>query len=165
MLSKRDRKDKLKALEAAYPNIARSEGKAHLVVIHETGLIAAKKAEDFFIPVGGQVVRLSFPVIRANSSPSSRGTGITINGQYTEAPDFIQNMDSIASQTLEDRRLRLLLKQGARLLLRVRSQSRRDKNLALLEALQQTSLRRLQKLQTRVGGLSFRVNSTFLFTR
>jgi hypothetical protein len=63
------------------------------------------------------VIRFSFPVIRKRSHVYWGGTGFLVDkqGAFVGA-DNVQDMDAIARQTLEDRRLRLVAKQGARLL-------------------------------------------------
>lgn len=118
VLEKRKRTAKLKELDSAYPNIAEDKGVAHIAVIHELGTIASKQAEEFLIPIGSQIIRISFPVIRPNRSPEPNGIAVIINGKNDSQPYLAQNMDSIASETLEDRRLRMILKQGARLLVK-----------------------------------------------
>ncbi len=123
LYKKRARKDRLKELEKRWK--AETEAAARLqeklpasgeiVVIHEVGQIAFKETSEHLIPFGRQVIRLSFPVIRRQSGPAGGRTGMLINGEFTRS-DWTQDMDAIAAQTLEDRRLRLVAKQGARLL-------------------------------------------------
>jgi hypothetical protein len=91
-----------------------------VVVIHELGHIAIKSTEEFIIPIGGQVVRFSFPVIRKRDWGGYGATGVSLtqgeSGGKFHAGSLVQDLDAIARQTLEDRRSRYILKQGARLL-------------------------------------------------
>ncbi len=121
---KRSRTSEITAIEKKYPASAKKvrakveklQSEGELIVIHEVGLITYKTTEEFLIPIGRQVVRLSFPVIKNRRSYASEATGIEV---LKEAPYVaganVQNMNSIASFTLEDKRLRLIAKQGARL--------------------------------------------------
>ncbi len=87
-----------------------------VVVFHEVGSVAVKEAKDFVIPFGKQVIRLSFPVIKPRIfRHEEQSVGVRTNGKAFHS-ELLQNMDQIASKTLDDRRLRLVLKQGARLL-------------------------------------------------
>jgi len=124
MLVKRNRKDRVAALSKSFPKMVERAEKelkstpsaGQLVVVHETGRIAIKETFEHLIPFGRQVVRLSFPVIRRDGGVSEGGrSGVTINGRFT-ASENVQDMDAIASQSLEDRRGRLVAKQAARLL-------------------------------------------------
>jgi hypothetical protein len=110
-------------LEKTYPAVVRDSKKelageyGELVVIHEIGNIAIKKNEEFALPIGRQIVRFSFPVIRKDSYRRAYGnTGVRVEGVGSFTSENLQDMDAIASQTLTDRRGRLLLKGGARLL-------------------------------------------------
>lgn len=89
-----------------------------LVVIHEIGNIAIKKAKEFIFPFGKQVIRFSFPYISRERHQSWGETGVRVlGGPFTKASN-VADMNGIAYQCLEDRRGRMLLKGGARLLLK-----------------------------------------------
>jgi hypothetical protein len=89
-----------------------------VIVIHEVHTIAYKVAKDFFIPFGKQLVRLSFPSITPKYYGEGNLNGVQLAGEAGrfESAELVQNMDQIASKTLDDRRLRLVIKQGARLI-------------------------------------------------
>lgn len=125
LLQRRSRSDRMAALEKGYPKLvqqAKAEQQAVLemgevVVVHEVGSIAVKSAEEFVVPFGRQVVRFSFPVIRSGGRSYSGQTGFTDDktGKYVGGSN-VQDMDAIARLSLDDRRGRLIVKQGARLL-------------------------------------------------
>lgn len=94
----------------------RDPGAGELIVIHEVGLIAHKTTAEFVVPIGGQVVRFSFPVIRRRDVYLGQtGVDMLHEGGFVSASN-LQDMQSIASFTLEDKRLRMIVKQGVRLL-------------------------------------------------
>jgi len=130
LLSERDRGDRIAKLTKSFPKaVAEAKSEAAevraggaVVVLHELGHIATKSTEEFVIPIGGQVVRFSFPVIRDGSWGGYGPTGLSVSprggassGTF-EAGTIVQNLNTIARRTLEDRRGRYILKQGARLL-------------------------------------------------
>lgn len=91
---------------------------AEVVVIHQFGRIASKEARDFLFPIGKQLVRFSFPVVVANSTPYGR-SGVIVKrkghaARFIAAEQMI-NLDQVARVALEDRRLRLTAKQVVRL--------------------------------------------------
>ena len=124
LCAQRGRTDKMRQLEQKYPK-AVAEAKADLaspnagevIVVHEIGHIAVKKAQDFIFPFGKQVIRFSYPVIPDTHHPIYGRTGITdeSTGRY-HAGDNTEDMDAIAHWTLEDKRARMLLKESARLI-------------------------------------------------
>ncbi|NRA64967.1 MAG: hypothetical protein HRU19_10835 [Pseudobacteriovorax sp.] len=123
LYKKRGRNDDLKRLKANFPRILGAtrplpRGKGEIVVIHTAGNIATKMREEFVLPIGKEIVRFSFPIIRPKSTYAFGKTGITVEGNKFSPADLSQNLDQIASKTLEDRRLRLTLKAGARLILK-----------------------------------------------
>lgn len=126
-LKKRSRSDDLKlllakhgdAIKAYESELAQKKNNGEVLVFHELGTIAVKQANDFYIPFGGQVVRLSFPIVRPRSYSDTGGITVKVNGSPSRSePELVQNLDTIAARTLDDRRLRLVLKQGARLLVK-----------------------------------------------
>ena len=90
---------------------------AQVVVIHQLGRIAVKEAEEFMLPIGKQLVRISFPVIVVGPRNFGR-TGVTIGSptkRFINAQQMV-NLDQIAKISLEDRRARLTTKQVTRLI-------------------------------------------------
>lgn len=119
---KRSRSDLLKDLRERFPElVAKAESLpkgGDLVVVHEAGNIATKAAKEFVLPISGQVVRFSFPVIEKQKvSWQNTVNGVTADGQYIDAFN-VANMNGIAHHCLEDRRGRLILKSAARLLVK-----------------------------------------------
>lgn len=129
---KRDRQSDAKVLEKTYPKLtARSQKRfdkekkskksyGEIIVVHEMGNIAYKTAQEFIFPIGGQIVRFSFPVISGTSGFGYSGkTGFTvIASKKTIKADIVQDMTEIARVTLEERRARMVAKQTARLILK-----------------------------------------------
>jgi len=121
LLLKRNRPDEAKDLKKQYqlqgPKLDPKDSLAEIIVLHELGEIASKERSEFTIPIGSEIVRFSFPVIRRVKSNYGR-TGITIDEDRSEPADLAQNFDMIARETLEDRRGRILAKSLARLVLK-----------------------------------------------
>lgn len=127
MLIKRNRSDRIAVLEKKYPAVLKEQiaaGKnggdddyGEVAVIHEIGHIAVKVPEEFVMPFGKQVIRFSWPVIRrSNDASILRDSGVEVEGRSIVMADNVQDMDAIAAVSLEDRRLRMVAKQAARLL-------------------------------------------------
>jgi hypothetical protein len=119
LLKRRKRKDEYLALSKQYSlkdidDASDSVGFGEVAVVHEVGHIATKSANEFLFGVGSQAVRFSFPYIAYRSNSFGK-TGIEVNGNFISG-EMAQNFDAIAAVTLEDRRTRMLVKQGARLL-------------------------------------------------
>lgn len=104
-----------------------------VAVIHEVGLIAHKENEEFMFPIGGQLVRFSFPNIIYRRFSMGR-TGVEVGKDFENA-EVVQNMDAIASKTLEDRRGRMIVKHGARLLVKGQLAEQARQNLGPLAGL------------------------------
>ncbi|MGE0172866.1 MAG: COG3014 family protein [Oligoflexales bacterium] len=102
-----------------------------LVVIHEVDTISVKTNEEFVLPISNQVVRFSFPVIRSKSKSYYGRTGIA-DGEKFHSGELVQFMDEIASGTLQDKRLRMMAKQGARLLLKGQITRQANENFGVL---------------------------------
>jgi len=125
LLEKRGRRSQLTELSKAYSKLLEKnkdwelkKNHGEVVVFHEVGSVAVKEAKDFVIPFGKQIIRLSFPTIRPRIfNAEERSIGVQVNGKSYNA-ELAQNMDQIASKTLDDRRMRMVLKQGARLLVK-----------------------------------------------
>lgn len=126
LLKRRNRSDRLNQLEKDFPSIIAKAKKTdaeldgavgEVLVVHEVGNIATKSTEEFVLPVGSQIVRFSFPIIRKTESTLGwRETGVRISGASFHPAENTANMDEIARVTLDDRRGRLVAKQMARLL-------------------------------------------------
>ena len=86
-------------------------------MFHQLGNVAPKRSKDFVWTMGDQVVRFSFPVIYPKRSYRFARTGVKVKSKLALA-EIAQNYDYIAEKTLEDKRGRMLLKAGARLLLK-----------------------------------------------
>ncbi len=125
LLIKRNRADEARILREKYRlsdlekdgKDRSKDTKGEVVVLHEQGLIARKERTEFVLPIANQVIRFSFPVIKPRR-PSFGRTGVSAEGIGQTTAELSQNMDIIASHTLEDRRLRLVAKSAARLLLK-----------------------------------------------
>ncbi|RYZ52135.1 MAG: hypothetical protein EOP07_20065, partial [Proteobacteria bacterium] len=103
----RNRKDEASRLAEAYKGLNLSDMKkdtASIAVIHEVGIINEKKQQSFLLPLG-EVIRISFPVIR-KQSVAVRQTGFRLNEGLFSPGELAQNFNSIAYESLEDRRLR-----------------------------------------------------------
>lgn len=122
---KRNRTQEMTALEKQFPNVTKKARSnldkdrdyGELIVIHEVGTIAYKTTEEFALPIGRQIIRFSFPVIRNRKAYHSvHDNGIEVLKETSFIPaSNVQNMNAIASFTLEDKRFRMVAKQGARL--------------------------------------------------
>lgn len=125
LYSMRDRTDRMKQLEKEYPRLiqsVRSEKNAssmgEILVLHDVGQIAHKVGQDFFLPIGRQVMRISFPVI-SESYSATGPNGFTLNptGKYYSAEN-LADMNKIAKWCLEDRRVRMFAKTTGRLIVK-----------------------------------------------
>ncbi len=104
-------------------------------MIHEYGHIAVKTAKNFIFPFGKQIIRYSWPTIDKRWRPPLSGSGFQIEkGPYVEGTN-VQDMDAIARFTLEDKRGRMLLKGGARLLAKGQITEQAYKNFGLVGGL------------------------------
>jgi len=135
LLLKRNRADEAKDLKSRYqlqgPKIETREPMGEVVVLHEVGDIASKEKSEFVIPIGKEVVRFSFPVIRRVRTQFGR-TGIKIDEDQMENAELAQNLDIIARETLEDRRGRILAKSVARLILKSQMTQRAEQELGVI---------------------------------
>lgn len=135
VLERRGRRDDMQALKKEFPDLLKKpypQDQGSIVVIHEVDYITPKTTEEFVWPVGDDIMRFSFPTIRPRYHGWWGKTGLIIdNGRFQEG-SLVQNMDPIAKQTLEDRRLRLMAKQGARLILKSQLRQQAERNFGLL---------------------------------
>lgn len=126
----RNRKDEASRLAEAYKGLNLSDMKkdtASIAVIHEVGIINEKKQQSFLLPLG-EVIRISFPVIR-KQSVAVRQTGFRLNEGLFSPGELAQNFNSIAYESLEDRRLRMIAKSAARLILKSQMTQKAEKEL------------------------------------
>lgn len=119
LAKRRGRLDLLKSLKKDYPSLSMAglgePQMSSIVVIHSVGQIASKESKEFVTIWDQRPLRFSFPTIRPKN-PSTYGTqSLTIDGRTTQG-ELTQNLDAIASQTLEDARLRSVAKTIARLI-------------------------------------------------
>lgn len=115
----RRRKDLAQKLAKKYPEVKQENQQetGELIVLHDAGSISLKESKDFFLPIGKQVVRFSYPIV-AVTGPNFYQTGlITGDKKFTRAQNA-SYLSAIAHQTLEDKRLRLVAKGLARILLK-----------------------------------------------
>ncbi len=130
LLIKRNRADEAKELKKTYqlqgPKLEAKETLGEIVVLHELGEIANKERSEFVYPIGSEIVRFSFPVIRRVKSSYGR-TGVKLDEERSEPADLAQNFDMIARETLEDRRGRIIAKSLARLILKSQMTQRAEK--------------------------------------
>lgn len=96
---------------------AKNQEAGEVVVIHELGNISVKENKEFFLPISGQVVRFSFPVIVKRGFIPYGNAGIEVEGSNTFYPAAqASNLTDIASNVLDDKRTRMMVKEGGRLL-------------------------------------------------
>ena len=99
-------------------NLRNNPNTAHtppqLIVVHLLGNIAEKRAKDFLIPVGKQLLRYSYPVIKPSKQTFPR-TGVRLQNNTFRAAEQLVNLDQIAHVSLRDKRLLLTTKQITRL--------------------------------------------------
>ena len=111
----------LESYSKILPSIEQNKPYGEIIAFHEVGRISLKRAHDFFIPIDDQVVRLSFPYIdlRKNKYFSRTGLGVVNSDKNSFFySSNVADMSSIAHYTLEERRMRLILKGIARILLK-----------------------------------------------
>jgi hypothetical protein len=123
LLIKRDRKQEALRLKANYPRqVAKASmpdrGYGELIVIHQLGLIARKQEYSYLVNLGREIQRFSFPKIYPMNPYRFGRTGVRVANKPFTPAQLVQNFDGIAARTLEDRRVRLVAKQAARLILK-----------------------------------------------
>ncbi len=123
LAGKNQRSELKEQLKETYPDIVKTaeEGlkaglTSQIVSIHEIGHIAIKRANDFVIPLGGQIIRLSFPYIAYNERYSFGTTGLDLEGEGFFPGRNLAYLSAIAHFALEERRGRMILKSAARLI-------------------------------------------------
>ena len=131
VLSQRSRKDELRSLEKKYPYLKQyhpDPSSGYVITIRRSGLISKKVSRSFSIPVDDQIVSISFPVIVDVSSARFQERSLIINGSSFSKDQLVQDMNSIARTSLEEKRVRLIAKTSARALLRVGMSKQLTKN-------------------------------------
>lgn len=123
LLLKRGRSQEAGRLKASYPRQVAQAGLSgknygELIVIHQLGLIARKQEYSFLVNIGREIQRFSFPKIFPMNPYRFGRTGVSVGRKPFIPGQLVQNFDGIAARTLEDRRLRLIAKQTARLILK-----------------------------------------------
>ena len=116
---KRKRSELAKELEESYPKV-KEKGRTNtgeLIVLHEVGLISLKEAKDFFLGAGSQLVRFSYPVINPHWGNYGQ-TGVFLGEDFFIEAENTAYMSAIAQKTLEEKRLRLIAKGLARVLIK-----------------------------------------------
>lgn len=133
LLVQRDRKDEARALTAKYKGtgVDAAPETASLIVVHEVGVINEKVEKGFVIPWGSSVLRFSFPVIKKEGL-AQRTTGFRLNEGSFEPAELAQNFNTIAYENLEDRRLRMIAKSMARLILKNQMTQKAEKELGAI---------------------------------
>lgn len=85
-----------------------------VVAIQLSGLIPRKIAKEFAFRVGSQIIRSSFPVL--SRAPYATGRNKLTVGKKTYVSELASDLGKIAAHALNDKKDRMILKHGARLL-------------------------------------------------
>ena len=121
LLKARSRQSDITALIKKYPylkQLSSSPSEASIVTIRKSGLISKKVSRSFSFGVGDQIVSFSYPVIVDVSASRNQERSIIINGTIFTKEQLVQDMNLIARDTLEEKRLRLIAKTSSRAVLR-----------------------------------------------
>ena len=121
VLKARSRKDDLNALVKKYPYLNKinyNPSEAYVVTLRKNGLISRKVSQSFSIPIENQIVSFSYPIIVDVSSARNMERSVVINGSIFTKEQLVQDMNLIAKDTLEEKRLRLIAKTSSRALIR-----------------------------------------------
>ncbi len=116
----RNRSEILQELRDTYPSKKWpevNENDSFVIGLHEVQTLTPKTAAEFVMIWDNKPVRFSFPRIIKKNRGVFHDSGIYIDGIYTSG-DMSQNMDAIASETLEDSRLRYFAKMVSRLIIK-----------------------------------------------
>ncbi|MBF0440873.1 MAG: hypothetical protein HQK54_03115 [Oligoflexales bacterium] len=137
LLKQEERTSKLDVLIKEYPSLPAKlkkddKKKGDLVVIHELDTITVKTTQEFIIPWDGKPLRMSFPVIRKRYRSLYSKTGVQVEKGEFCSGDLVQNMDAIASATLEDKRVRITAKMLGRLVLKDQISQQAEKNFGIV---------------------------------
>jgi hypothetical protein len=99
----------------SWANYNDNKDQGELIVMYENGNVPIKKESDLIIPTGQTVVRVSYPKYQ-RMSYSNTNAILYVNGNKVGYTDVIQDVGSVAIQSLEDRRVRDIVKMTARLI-------------------------------------------------
>lgn len=145
LLLKRNRQSEAQTLENTYPYLTKnssfsSNDEKEVIIVHEVGVTKEKVNKEQFIPWAGKIMRFSFPVIpaytaRSTYSQISVSTKNHISTDSKIRPELVQNLNNIASVTLEDRSTRVFLKSAARLVIKDQLTQKANKDLGPLAGL------------------------------
>jgi hypothetical protein len=139
----RNRKQELSALRESHPKLlafldksdSQQEEKGQVLVLHELGQVSKKVRSEFVLPISGQIVRFSFPVMDSRTYGAGGRTGIEwgrVNSSKSYvAAESLVDFNAVAYQTLEDKRLRFTLKATVRLLAKGQLTYQAEKNFGL----------------------------------
>ena len=116
---KRGRTAEAAKLSRAHKIKTRPAGYGDLIVLHSLDSITVKTTGEFVMMWDGKPLRFSFPVIRRRARSWYGRTGVRVDGRAGfHTGEMVQNMDAIASGTLEDSRARIMVKMASRLVLK-----------------------------------------------
>lgn len=126
LYKKRNRGGSIAKLKKKYPkltnidqNLTKKEGE--IIVIHEEGVVAPKTNSEHLMPWGGKIMRFSFPKIdlkkRHRYSIGKTGIKFVSSGVW-QSGEKSQDMNSIASVSLNDRKTRVFFKSLSRLVVK-----------------------------------------------
>lgn len=123
LLTNRGRTQEAMRLKSNYPRqVVKADmpdsSYGELIVIHQLGLISRKQEFSYLVNLGREIHRFSFPRIFPLNPYRFGRTGVQVASKPFTSAQLVQNFDGIAARTLEDRRLRLVAKQAARLILK-----------------------------------------------
>lgn len=132
----RSRQDRLRDLTQMFPKVIKKytfplKGRSTLFIA-QTGLTARKHSESFFLPVGDQVVRYSWPIIKyitPSYPPQVRASNSLVS--FDRAISF----SNIAKESLENKRTRYTLKSMARLIAKSKLTDQAERNFGPLGGL------------------------------
>lgn len=136
---KRNRTEDAHLLKKKYGKIITdkkiSPNDGQVIVVHEVDTIAYKVSEDIVVPIGRGVTRISWPVIRSRSRGLYGKSGVKLSDGKFMYGEMTQNLEAIAGATLEDRRTRMILKAGGRLILKKQMADQAERNFGPLGGL------------------------------
>lgn len=121
LLIKRSRTSASNKLKDTYHWLVRDDDRENfgeVLVLHQVGHIANKVRQESLHRIGKELIRFSFPAIKPKLKYSLKKTGVESPDSPFIKGELVQNFDYIAAKTLDDRKGRLILKAGARLILK-----------------------------------------------
>ncbi|MBQ47053.1 MAG: hypothetical protein CMP10_06170 [Zetaproteobacteria bacterium] len=120
LLLKRRRTSSAAQIKSRYPFLSKvkNEVLGSIVVIHEAGTIAPKREKSFYLRMKNKVIRYSWPVIFPQNESRFGTSAVKVGDNKWKFAELSQDMDSIAYQALEDKRLGSTVKTMARIALK-----------------------------------------------